>query len=66
MKIPEKYLSTKFLQSVFVQISGAIALHHGTIDGGTYVALSALALAIHGATDVADKKLNTQKENSNA
>jgi hypothetical protein len=50
--------STKFLQSVFVQVTGAIALFIGKIDGGTYVALSTIALAIYGAADVADKRMN--------
>lgn len=49
---------TKFVQSAFVQITGAIALFLGKIDGGTYVALSTLALTIHAAADVTDKKLN--------
>lgn len=48
--------STKFLQSVFVQVTGAIALFMGKIDGGTYVALSSLALTIYSVTEVADKK----------
>lgn len=48
--------STKFLQSAFVQGTGAVALFMGHIDGGTYVALSTLALAIYGAADVADKR----------
>lgn len=49
---------TKFMQAAFVQVTGAIALFSGKIDGGTYVALSSLALAIHAAADVTDKKLN--------
>lgn len=52
--------STKFLQSAFVQVTGAIALFMGRIDGGTYVALSSLALTIYAVTDVADRKF--QKE----
>lgn len=48
--------STKFLQSAFIQVTGAIALFMGKIDGGTYVALSSLALTIYAVTDVADKK----------
>lgn len=54
-----KFASRKFLQAVFVQITGAVALFKGIIDGGTYVVLSTLALAIHGAAEVADKRLNT-------
>ena len=52
------FLSRKFLQAVFVQVTGAIALYRHLIDGGTYVALSTLALSIYGASSVADKKLN--------
>lgn len=53
-----KVSQTKFYQSAFVQITGAIALFTGKIDGGTYVALSTLALAVHAAADVTDKRLN--------
>jgi len=50
--------SRKFIQACFVQVSGAFALFMGKIDGGTYVALSTLALSIYGAASIADKKLN--------
>lgn len=53
--------STKFQQSAFVQITGAIALFMRIIDGGTYVALSTIALAIYGAADVADKRMNREE-----
>lgn len=53
--------STKFQQSAFVQITGAIALFMRIIDGGTYVALSTIALAIYGAADVADKRLSREE-----
>jgi hypothetical protein len=56
------FLSRKFLQAVFVQITGATALFIGKIDGGTYVALSSLALAIHAAGSVADKRLNPDQQ----
>lgn len=49
--------STKFQQSAFVQVTGAIALFMDKIDGGTYVALSTLALSIYAVADVAQKKL---------
>ena len=48
--------STKFQQSVFVQVTGAIALFLGKIDGGTYVALSTLALTIYAAANVTERK----------
>jgi len=48
--------STKFQQSAFVQVTGAIALFLGRIDGGTYVALSTLALTIYAAANVAQRK----------
>lgn len=57
-----KFLSRKFLQSAFVQLTGAIALFTGAIDGGTYVALSTLALSIYGVSVVADKRLNGELE----
>jgi hypothetical protein len=49
--------STKFLQSVFVQVTGAIALFMDKIDGGTYVALSSLALTIYAVADVAQNRM---------
>lgn len=49
--------STKFLQSAFVQVTGAIALFIGKVDGGTYVALSSLALTIYAVADVAQKRM---------
>ena len=44
--------STKFIQSVFIQLTGAVALFIGKIDGGTYVALSSIALTIYAIADV--------------
>ena len=49
--------STKFLQSAFVQVTGAVALFMDKIDGGTYVALSTLALSIYAVADVAAQKV---------
>lgn len=49
--------STKFQQSAFIQVTGAIALFVDKIDGATYVALSTLALSIYAVADVAQKKL---------
>lgn len=57
-----KYLSRKFVQAAFVQITGAVALFKGIVDGGTYVALSTLALSVYGASSVADKRLNGKPE----
>lgn len=56
-----KLRGTKFIQAMFVQITGAVALFMGKIDGGTYLGLSTLALTIHAAADVTDKKLNNAK-----
>lgn len=53
-----RWNSTKFVQAVFVQVTGAIALYVDKIDGGTYVALSTIALSIYAVADVADKRLN--------
>ena len=50
--------STKFLQSAFIQVTGAIALFIDKIDGGTYVALSSLALTIYAVTNVAAQKFS--------
>lgn len=54
--------STKFVQSAFVQVTGAIALYIDKVDGGTYVALSTLALSIYAVADVADKRLNPRHD----
>ena len=48
--------STKFVQSVFVQVTGAIALFADKVDGGTYVALSSLALSIYAIADVVQRR----------
>jgi hypothetical protein len=45
------------MQAAFVQISSCVALFTGKIDGGTYVALSTLALSIYAAANVIDKKM---------
>lgn len=50
--------SRKFLQAAFVQVTGAIALFIDKVDGGTYVALSSLALGIYVASNVAAKKID--------
>jgi hypothetical protein len=52
------HLSRKFLLVSFVQVTGAIGLFLGKIDGGTYVALSTLSLSVYGASSITDKKLN--------
>jgi hypothetical protein len=52
------WLGRKFLQCVFVQVTGAIALFTLLIDGATYVALSSLALGIYSAASVAEQKVN--------
>ena len=46
----------QFGQSVFVQITGAVALFMGKIDGGTYVALSTLALGIYATAEVVSQR----------
>lgn len=56
--------STKFQQSLFVQVTGAIALFMRIIDGGTYVALSALALTIYSVTNVAAQKVANETPTS--
>ena len=56
--------STKFIQSAFVQITGAIALFVGKVDGGTYVALSTLALSIYAVADVVQKRAEREAPTS--
>lgn len=52
----ESLKRTKLLQSAFVQITGAVALFTGKIDGATYVALSTIALGIYATADVIEKR----------
>lgn len=52
-----QYWKPKFLQAVFVQVTGALALFAKLIDGGTYVALSSLALGIYVAGNVAEQQV---------
>ena len=47
---------TKFWQSAFVQVTGAVALFLRFIDGGTYVALSTLALTVYATANVVEKR----------
>ena len=54
--------STKFLQAAFVQVTGAIALFVGKVDGGTYVALSTLALSIYAVADVVQKRVANETQ----
>lgn len=60
-----RWKSTKFAQAAFVQVTGAVALFLDKVDGGTYVALSTLALSIYAVADVADKRLNSPAEPAN-
>jgi hypothetical protein len=48
-----------------VQVTGAVALFIDKVDGGTYVALSTLALSIYAVADVAQKKLMQAEEQDN-
>lgn len=57
-----KIKGTKFIQAAFVQITGAIALFTGHLDGSVYLALSTLALGIYAAGEVTDKKLNPPEQ----
>ena len=57
----KEFRNTKFWQSAFVQVTGAIALFMRVIDGGTYVALSSLALGIYVVGNVAADKEVTNR-----
>ena len=54
----ERFTSTKFLITVFVQVVGAVGFLHKLMDGGTYVALSTLVLSSYSAASIADKYMN--------
>lgn len=53
--------NTKFWQSAFVQVTGAAALFLRVIDGGTYVALSSLALGIYVVGNIAADREGTNR-----
>ena len=57
----KEFRNTKFWQSAFVQVTGALALFTRLIDGGTYVALSSLALSIYVVGNVASDKMATER-----
>ena len=57
----KEFRNTKFWQSAFVQVTSAIALFTSLIDGGTYVALSSLALSIYVVGNVASDKMATER-----
>ena len=59
-----KWNSTKFAQAAFIQVTGAGALFLDKIDGGTYVALSTIALGIYAVADVTDKRLNPKVDDA--
>jgi len=49
-------IGTKFVQAAFVQLTGAYGLlFTDKVDGGTYVALSTLALAVYATAQVREK-----------
>ena len=50
-------MTRKYQHAAFVQIVSTVALFTHYIDGGTFVALSTLCLAIYSAANVVDKKL---------
>lgn len=56
--------STKFIQSAFIQVTGAVALYVGKIDGGTYVALSTIALSIYAVAEVVQNRMTDKHTES--
>lgn len=52
----QMFQSTRFLQSVFIQVTGAIALFADKIDGPTYVALSTIALGVYATAEVVQRR----------
>ena len=55
------FQNTKFWHATFVQVTGAVALFLRVIDGGTYVALSTLALGVYVAGNVAADKVANER-----
>jgi hypothetical protein len=55
------YNRTRFAQQAFVQVTGAIALFLGKIDGGTYVALSTIALAVDATAEVVTQRRSSSE-----
>ena len=52
------YHSRKFLFAAFFSGVGTLALFFGKIDGSQWVTLVGVVLALYGAADVTDKRLN--------
>lgn len=53
--------NSKFWHAAFVQATGTVALFMRIIDGGTYVALSTLALGVYVAGNVAADRAATER-----
>ncbi len=53
-----KYGSRKFGLAVFSSLAGTLALFTGFLDGMLWMQSQAAILALYGAADVTDKKLN--------
>lgn len=56
------FKSTKFMQSVFIQVTGALALFLDKIDGPVYVALSTIALGVYATAEVVQRRGELQAE----
>jgi hypothetical protein len=57
----KEFRNTKFWHAAFVQATGTVALFMRVIDGGTYVALSTLALSVYVAGNIAADKMATER-----
>ena len=57
MKDQHPLWKPKFIQTAFVQLSGCVALFIDKIDGGTYVALSTLALSVYSVANVVEQRM---------
>lgn len=57
----KSFSNTKFWHAAFVQVTGTVALFMRIIDGGTYVALSTLALGVYVAGNIAADKVANER-----
>lgn len=58
MKMPDQHplWKPKFLMAAFVQVMGTVALFTHFLDGGSWIAASALALGVFTAGSVVENK----------
>jgi len=57
-----KFLSRKFLLTVFFALGGTGALYIGKMTGGDFIALASLLIAAYGASNVAELHVTSKTQ----